>query len=117
MLVSKLVLLPKFATRFCSFSTSLSPSLIVSLLGRQVDGAIGSLEALPGIVEAVGQDLEILFDSGIRSASDAFKALALGAKAIMIGRLWVYGLSIAGEMGVRHVLRSFLAEFDILVSL
>lgn len=64
----------------------------------------------------MGQDLEILFDSGIRSASDAFKALALGAKAIMIGRLWVYGLSIAGEMGVRHVLRSFLAEFDILVS-
>ncbi len=56
-----------------------------------------------------------MFDSGVRSAADAFKALALGAKFVFIGRLWVWGLSIAGEHGVRHVLKSLLAEFDILM--
>lgn len=56
-----------------------------------------------------------MFDSGIRSASDIFKALALGAKFVFIGRLWVWALSIAGENGVRHILKSLLAEFDILM--
>lgn len=56
-----------------------------------------------------------MFDSGVRSAADAFKALALGAKFVFLGRLWVWGLSIAGEAGVRHVMKSFLAEFDILM--
>ncbi|EPQ32203.1 uncharacterized protein PFL1_00400 [Pseudozyma flocculosa PF-1] len=84
--------------------------------GRQVDGSISSLEALPAIVDAVGSQMEILFDSGVRGGSDVFKALALGAKAVMIGRLWIYGLSIQGEEGVRHVLRSLLAEFDILMN-
>lgn len=56
-----------------------------------------------------------MFDSGVRSAADVFKALALGAKFVFIGRLWVWGLSIAGEHGVRHVLKSLLAEFDILM--
>ena len=57
-----------------------------------------------------------MFDSGIRSASDAFKALALGAKFVFVGRLWVWGLSIMGETGVRHVMKSLLAEFDILMN-
>lgn len=56
-----------------------------------------------------------MYDSGVRSAADVFKALALGAKFVFIGRLWVWGLSIAGEHGVRHVLKSLLAEFDILL--
>lgn len=56
-----------------------------------------------------------MFDSGVRSASDVFKALALGAKFVFIGRLWVWALSIAGEHGVRHMLKSLLAEFDILM--
>lgn len=90
--------------------------VVTTHAGRQVDGSISSLEALPEIVAAVGDDMEILFDSGIRGASDCFKALALGAKAVMIGRLWIYGLSIQGEEGVRHVLRSLLAEFDILMN-
>lgn len=55
-----------------------------------------------------------MYDSGVRSAADIFKALALGAKFVFIGRLWVWGLSIAGEHGVRHVMKSLLAEFDIL---
>lgn len=56
------------------------------------------------------------FDSGVRTAADVFKALALGAKFVFIGRLWVWGLSIAGEAGVRHVMKALLAEFDILMN-
>jgi isopentenyl diphosphate isomerase/L-lactate dehydrogenase-like FMN-dependent dehydrogenase len=57
-----------------------------------------------------------MFDSGIRSAADVFKALALGAKFVFVGRLWVWGLSIKGEIGVRHVMKSLLADFDILMN-
>ncbi|MGK7297144.1 MAG: alpha-hydroxy-acid oxidizing protein [Candidatus Wenzhouxiangella sp. M2_3B_020] len=85
--------------------------------GRQVDGAIGSLEALPAIVEAAGDDLKILFDSGIRSGADAFKALALGADAVCIGRPYVYALAIAGEAGVRELLQNFKADFDLTMGL
>jgi isopentenyl diphosphate isomerase/L-lactate dehydrogenase-like FMN-dependent dehydrogenase len=59
---------------------------------------------------------QVTFDSGVRSASDVFKALALGAKFVWIGRLWVWGLSIAGRAGVKHVMRALLAEFDILMN-
>ena len=57
-----------------------------------------------------------MFDSGIRGASDIFKALALGAKFVFVGRLWIWGLSIMGETGVRHVMKSLLADFDILMN-
>ena len=80
--------------------------------GRQVDGAVGSLDALPGIVEVAG-DLPVLFDSGVRSGADACKALALGASAVLLGRPWVHGLALAGQAGVEHVLRSFLADLDL----
>jgi isopentenyl diphosphate isomerase/L-lactate dehydrogenase-like FMN-dependent dehydrogenase len=85
--------------------------------GRQVDGAIGSLDALPGVVEAAGDRLTVLFDSGVRTGSDAFKALALGAKAVLLGRPYMWGLALAGEQGVTHVLRSFLAELDLTMAL
>ena len=85
--------------------------------GRQVDGAIGALEALPGIVDAVGDQAEILFDSGIRTGSDIVKALALGARAVLVGRPWVYGLGLGGTDGVRHVLRSLLADLDLSMAL
>jgi isopentenyl diphosphate isomerase/L-lactate dehydrogenase-like FMN-dependent dehydrogenase len=80
--------------------------------GRQVDGAVASLDALPGVVEAAG-DLPVLFDSGIRSGADACKALALGATAVLLGRPYVHGLAIGGEEGVHHVLRCFLADLDL----
>jgi lactate 2-monooxygenase len=80
--------------------------------GRQVDGAVGSLDALPAVVEAAG-DLPVLFDSGVRSGADACKALALGASAVLLGRPWVHGLALAGEQGVHHVLRCFLADLDL----
>ena len=82
--------------------------------GRQVDGAIASLDALEKIVAAVGDKTTIMFDSGIRTGADVFKALAIGAKFVFVGRLYVWGLSIQGELGVNHVMRALLAEFDIL---
>lgn len=83
--------------------------------GRQVDGAIASLDALENIVAAVGDRIYITYDSGIRGAADVVKALALGAKFVFVGRLWVWGLSIMGEIGVKHVMKSLLADFDILL--
>lgn len=85
--------------------------------GRQVDGAVGSLEVLPEIADAVGEQVEVLFDSGIRSGADIVKALALGAKAVLVGRPFAYGLAHGGQVGVRHVLRSLLADFDLTLGL
>ncbi|MFC3896384.1 lactate 2-monooxygenase [Lentzea rhizosphaerae] len=85
--------------------------------GRQVDGAVGSLDVLPSIVEAVGEQVDVLFDSGIRSGADIVKALALGAKAVMVGRPFAYGLAHGGQVGVKHVLRSLLADFDLTLGL
>ncbi|WP_329787337.1 lactate 2-monooxygenase [Lentzea sp. DG1S-22] len=85
--------------------------------GRQVDGAVGSLDALPAIVEAVGEQVDVLFDSGIRTGADVVKALALGAKAVMVGRPFAYGLAHGGQVGVKHVLRSLLADFDLTLGL
>ncbi|MGI8678531.1 MAG: lactate 2-monooxygenase [Jatrophihabitans sp.] len=85
--------------------------------GRQVDGAIGSLDALPGIAEAVGEQVEVLFDSGIRCGADIVKALALGAKAVLVARPWVYGLALAGQSGVEQVLRGLLADLDLTLAL
>ncbi len=85
--------------------------------GRQVDGAIGALDALPAIAEAVGSRLAVLFDSGIRGGADIVKALALGAQAVMIGRPYVYGLALGGEAGVRHVLRAFRQDFELTMRL
>jgi lactate 2-monooxygenase len=84
--------------------------------GRQVDGAIGSLDALPAVVEAAGE-LPVLFDSGVRTGADAVKALALGARAVLLARPWVYGLGLAGQAGVEHVLRCFLADLDLQLGL
>jgi L-lactate dehydrogenase (cytochrome) len=80
--------------------------------GRQVDGAMAALDALPGVAGAVGADVPVLFDSGIRTGADAVKALALGARAVLIARPAMWGLALGGEDGVRHVLRTFLGELD-----
>ncbi len=85
--------------------------------GRQIDGEVASLDALPAVVDAVGPDVPVLLDSGIRGGADAFKALALGARAVLIGRPYAYGLAIAGERGVRAVIRNFTAELDLTMGL
>jgi lactate 2-monooxygenase len=85
--------------------------------GRQVNGAIGAADALPPVVDAVGDRLTVLFDSGIRTGDDVFKAVALGAKAVLLGRPYAYGLGLDGQAGVDHVVRCLLAEFDLTLAL
>ena len=85
--------------------------------GRQVDGAIGALDALPGVVEAAGGRIPVLFDSGIRGGADVFKALALGASAVCLGHPYAYGLAVAGEEGVREVIENVVADFDLTLGL
>ncbi|HET7120051.1 MAG TPA: alpha-hydroxy-acid oxidizing protein [Solirubrobacterales bacterium] len=85
--------------------------------GRQVDGAIASLDALPPIAEAVGDELAILFDSGVRGGADVLKALALGADAVCLGRPYVWGLALGGQEGVEAVLKMVLAELDLTMAL
>lgn len=104
--------------------------VVTNHAGRQVDGAVGSLEVLPEIAEAVGDstyypvlplcvstmlsaaiisEMTIIFDSGVRTGADVFKAIALGAHVVAIGRLFVWGMAHEGEYGCRHVLKSLLA--------
>jgi lactate 2-monooxygenase len=85
--------------------------------GRQVDGSLASLDALPDVVAAVGDQIDVLLDSGVRTGSDVIKALALGAKAVLLGRPFVYGLGLGGEDGVRHVLQCLLAELELSMAL
>jgi L-lactate dehydrogenase (cytochrome) len=85
--------------------------------GRQVDGAIASLDALGPIAEAVGGELAVLFDSGVRGGADVLKALALGADAVCLGRPYLWGLTLGGEAGVEAVLRMVLGELDLTMAL
>ncbi len=85
--------------------------------GRQIDQSVPTLAVLPDVVERVGGRVPVIFDSGIRQGADAFIALALGATAVAIGRPYAYGLGVAGEAGVREVVRNLLAELDITLGL
>ena len=85
--------------------------------GRQVDGARAALDCLPEVVAAVAGRAPVLLDSGIRCGADVLIALALGASAVLVGRPWVYGLGLAGQRGVEHVLRTILGDFDLTLAL
>jgi len=99
-----------------AIETGLDGVIVSNHGGRQIDGARPSLDCLPAVAAASGQ-LPVLFDSGIRTGSDVVKALALGARAVLLGRPYVYGLALAGGDGLGHVLRCLLAELDLTVGL
>ena len=83
--------------------------------GRQIDGAPSSISALPKIADAVGSEVEVMFDGGIRSGQDVMRALALGARSCLIGRAYVYGLGAAGQVGVVKAIELIARELDITI--
>jgi lactate 2-monooxygenase len=85
--------------------------------GRQLDGAVAALDALPRVVAAVDEKAAVLFDSGIRRAGDVFKAVALGARCVLLGRPYCYGLAVGGEQGVREVLQNLLGDLELTLGL
>ena len=85
--------------------------------GRRGPGAAGTIDVLPRIADAVGRKVPVLFGSGVRTGTDVFRALSLGAEAVLIGRPYVHGLALGGEAGVRHMLRTLLAELDITLAI
>ncbi|TMR04966.1 hypothetical protein ETD83_07530 [Actinomadura soli] len=85
--------------------------------GRQLDGTMAALDCLPAVRAAVGDDVPVLLDSGVRTGGDVVKALALGADAVLYGRPYLYGLALDGQSGVHHVLRCLLAELDLALAL
>jgi L-lactate dehydrogenase (cytochrome) len=98
-------------------ATGVSSIVVSNHGGRQLDGAPSSIAALPAVAEAVGNDVEVLFDGGIRSGVDVLRALALGARACLIGRAYVYGLGAAGEAGVAKAIDILRAELDVAMAL
>jgi L-lactate dehydrogenase (cytochrome) len=80
---------------------------------RRGPSPAGTIDVLPRIAAAVGDKIPVLFGSGVRTGTDVYRALALGAEAIFIGRPYVHGLALGGEAGVRHMLRTLLAELEI----
>lgn len=109
------VLHPDDATRALSYGVD---GIVVSNHGgRQVDGAIASLDALPAVVAAVAGRVPVLLDGGIRGGADVFKALALGARAVLVGRPYVYALALAGSDGVLQLLRDLAADFELTMAL
>ncbi|HZY81780.1 MAG TPA: lactate 2-monooxygenase [Cyclobacteriaceae bacterium] len=85
--------------------------------GRQVDGSVATLDSLPQITKTINKKIPVLVDGGIRGGADMFKAIALGADAVCIGRPYAYGLAIAGEQGVYEVIRNFMADFELTMAL
>ena len=97
--------------------TGASAMIVSNHGGRQLDGAPSSISALPKIADAVGSDIEIMFDGGIRSGQDVLRALALGAKSCMVGRAYVYGLGAGGQAGVAKSIDIIRRELDVTMAL
>ncbi|MGC2486019.1 MAG: lactate 2-monooxygenase [Acidimicrobiales bacterium] len=84
--------------------------------GRQANGGLAALDCLPDVVDAIGEQVPVIFDSGVRSGPDVLTALALGASAVGIGRPYAYGLAVGGQQGIEHVVKCFLAEMDLMMA-
>jgi 4-hydroxymandelate oxidase len=114
-IVVKGVLTPGDARRAAGCGAS---AIVVSNHGgRQLDTVLAGADALPPIVDEVGDEIEVLVDGGIRRGTDVLKALALGARAVMVGRPVLWGLAVGGEAGVERVLEVLLGEFDVALAL
>lgn len=113
--VIKGILTPGDAKR--AFAAGADAVMVSNHGGRQIDGAVGALDALREIRGALSRDQTLLLDSGVRSGADVFKALACGADAVTIGRPHLYGLALDGARGVESVLRNIVAEFELTMSL
>ena len=113
--VLKGILHPDDARR--AFDSGIDAVMVSNHGGRQVDGGIGSLDALVAIRDAVGPEATVIFDSGIRTGADVFKAIALGADAVTLGRPHIYGLALDGRQGVADVVRNVIAELDLTMGL
>ena len=85
--------------------------------GRQLDGAPSAISALPRVVDAVGSEIEVMFDSGVRTGADIMRALALGARSCIVGRSYIYGLGAGGQAGVAHAIEILRKEFDVTMAL
>jgi L-lactate dehydrogenase (cytochrome) len=85
--------------------------------GRQLDGAPSAISALPRVVDAVGSEIEVMFDSGVRTGADIMRALALGARSCIVGRSYIYGLGAGGQAGVAHAIDILRKEFDVTMAL
>ena len=105
------VLHPEDARR--TVDLGLDGVIVSSHGGRQVDGSVTPLGQLPAVVEEVGDEVPVLMDSGVRTGSDVLKAVALGAKAVLVARPWVWGLALGGQEGVKAVVRGLLADTDL----
>jgi L-lactate dehydrogenase (cytochrome) len=114
-LLAKGVLTAEDALR--AFDTGIDGLVVSNHGGRQVDGAIASLDALLEVRAAVGPDALVLMDGGVRGGADVLKALALGANAVLLGRPYVYGLAVGGQSGVEAVLHQLAAETDLTLAL
>jgi L-lactate dehydrogenase (cytochrome) len=97
--------------------TGADPLVVSNHGGRQLDGAPSSISALPKIADAVGHEIEVMFDGGIRSGQDVLRALALGARGCLIGRPYIFGLGAGGEAGVAKAIEIIRKELDVSMAL
>jgi isopentenyl diphosphate isomerase/L-lactate dehydrogenase-like FMN-dependent dehydrogenase len=114
-LLAKGVLSPEDAER--AIEAGFDGVIVSNHGGRQVDGAVAALDALPAVRAAVGRDFPVLMDSGVRRGSDILKAIALGADCVLIGRPYIWGLAVGGQAGVEEVIRMIAAETDLSLAL
>lgn len=114
-IILKGILSPNDARR--AIEHSMNGIIVSNHGGRQVDGSISAIEALPAITDEIDGQIPVLMDSGIRTGADMFKAIALGADAVLLGRPYVYALSIAGAQGVQEVIQNYRADFELTMAL